>query len=76
MARLALEIPDDQLARVVAALCALGGYGGDPDDEKARREFARRWVVRRLREDVLRVEAAQIHAAALQAAAPEPLDIA
>lgn len=76
MARLTLEIPDNQLARVVDALCALGGYSGEVNDQKARREFARCWVVRRLREDVLRVESAQAHAAALQAAATEPLDIA
>lgn len=73
MANITLQVPDDQVARVVDALCQIGGYSGDVDDQPARRAFAKRVLADHLRWMVLRVEASRRSAA--QTSTPEPLDI-
>jgi hypothetical protein len=71
----ALTIPDDQVDRVVAALCAVGGYDGDPDNRKARREFAREVVIRYVRATVMQVERNQAVADAMTTVTVEPVPI-
>lgn len=75
MAEFSVFIPDDQVARVVDALCVVGGYTGDPDDQKAKREFARQVVIRDIRATVLKVERTQAMADAMTAVTIDPVPI-
>jgi hypothetical protein len=74
VAEFALTIPDDQVDRVVDALCAVGGYTG-PDDRKSRRDFAREVVIRYVRATVMQVERNQAVADAMAAVTVEPVPI-
>lgn len=74
MAEFSLNIPDDQVDRVVGALCAVGGYEG-PDDRKAQRDFAREVVIRYVQATVLQVERTQAMAAAMTAVTIDPVPI-
>lgn len=56
MADIVLTIPNNQLSRVVDALCIAGGYTGSLADQASRREFARTVVGDLVRQTVLRVE--------------------
>jgi hypothetical protein len=73
MAEITLQVPNEQIPRVVNALCQIGGYSGDPDDQPARRAFAKRVLADHLRRMVLRVEASRIRIDAM--AAGEPLEV-
>lgn len=77
MATISFDIPNAQLARLVNAYCIEKGYTGDPDDQPARREFAREAIRNDMRETVRRVEMRQAYDAALRSSqAPiEPPDI-
>lgn len=74
MAEFALTIPDDQVDRVVDALCAVGGYTG-PDEQKDRREFAREVVIRYVRGTVAQVERVQAMSDALANVTVDPITI-
>lgn len=67
MADISLTIPDAQLARVVNALCAVGGYTGSPADQPARRKFARGVLGDYVRQTVLQYEKRQAAAEAMAA---------
>ena len=56
MASITLNIPDDQLERVVEALCALHGWEDNPD-APPKEEFARSAVSAFLKRSVKRHEA-------------------
>lgn len=56
MAEITFTIPNGQVTRMVDALCAKGGYAGDPGDQVARREFARGVVREFIRQAVRQVE--------------------
>lgn len=76
MAEIVLKIPNPQLARVVSALCAVGGYSEDPDDQPARREFARQVLGDRLRRVVTKHEQREAVAQARAAVGPvEPVTV-
>ncbi len=75
MAQIVLEIPNDQAARVVTALCSVGNYTGDPDDQTARREFARGVVRSYVRQTVLAYEQRQAAAAAMASVVVEPVTV-
>lgn len=75
MADIVLTIPNDQIARVVDALCAVGGYSGDPDDRPARREFARGVIVQQVRKTVMQHERNQAVAEAMSAVTVDPVTI-
>ena len=72
MAKIALDIPEDQVDRVVAAVCTYGGYDG-PDTKKGRLAYVQRELGRHLVDIVVRVEAAQAQADAARTAPPDPL---
>lgn len=74
MADFTISIPDDQVARVVGALCIAGGYDG-PDDQKAQRDFAKSVVVRDIRATVLQVERTAAMADAMTAVTIPPVPI-
>lgn len=67
MADFTLTIPDDQVDRVVEALCHASGYAGDPQDTKATRDCARAHVVAYVRRTVAQVEQEKAMAAAMAA---------
>lgn len=75
MADITITIPNTQLARVVTALCSVGGYVGDPSDQTARREFARGVLRDHVRQTVLRYEQQQAAAAAMAAVTVEPVTV-
>lgn len=75
MAEITLNVPNAQLARVVNALCGIGGYDGDPSDQAARREFARTVLAQHLREKVLRYEQQQAAAEVMAAVTVEPVTV-
>lgn len=75
MADIVLTIPDDQMGRAVDALCAAGGYSGDPNDQTTRRAFAREVIVRFVRQTVTNREGQQAMAAAMQAVTVDPITI-
>lgn len=74
MAQIVLNIPNSEARRVVDALCKVGGYAGDPNDQQERNEFARRVVAQQVRLLVGQVEVTQARVAA-QAEVVAPLDI-
>lgn len=74
MAEFSINIPDDQVDRVVGALCVVGDYRG-PDSQKARRDFAREVVIRYVRATVLQVERTQAMADAMTAVTIDPVPI-
>lgn len=74
MADFTISIPDDQVDRVVDALCAVGGYAGT-DDRKARRDYAREVVIRYVRATVMQVERNQAVADAVASVSLEPVPI-
>lgn len=69
MAEISFSIPNAQVGRMVDALCIRGGYSGDPEDEPARRDFARGVVREFIRQAVREVEMQQAYEA-LQAERP------
>jgi hypothetical protein len=73
MAEITLQVPNEQIPRVVNALCQIGGYSGDPEDQPARRAFAKRVLADHLRWLVLRVEAGRLRSTAMSTV--EPLDV-
>lgn len=75
MANIVLTIPDDQIGRAVDALCAAGGYSGDPSNQPARRAFAREVVIRFVRQTVIDRERQQAMAAAMEAVTVTPITI-
>lgn len=75
MADIVLTIPTAQVARVVDALCAVGGYAGDPDDQIGRREFARGVLRDHLRSTVLAYEQRQAAAEALASVVVQPVTV-
>lgn len=76
MADFTLTIPDDQVDRVVEALCHASGYAGDPQDDKAARECARAYVVQFVRRTVVQVEQEKAMAAAMASVpAADPIEI-
>lgn len=75
MAQISLQIPDDQIARVVDALCQIGGYAGEPSDQPARRAFARRVLGDQLRQTVLRFEQGRAMNAASSSVTVDPLTV-
>lgn len=75
MAEITLTIPNDQVNRVVNALCTTGGYAGDPDDKPARRQFAREVVARLVRQTVMQVEQQQAMSAAMSAVTVDPITV-
>lgn len=72
MANISLSIPDDQLTRVVDALCWAGGWSSDLG--VTRNAFAKQEAARLLRERVVAIERQQIRqaAAAQELATVEP----
>lgn len=56
MAEITIHVPGGQVRRVVDALCEVGAYPGDPEDEPARREFARAMIRSYVRDTVLQYE--------------------
>lgn len=75
MADIVLTIPNDQINRAVDALCAAGGYSGDPNDQPARRAFAREVIVRFVRQTVTDRERQLAMAAAMEAVTVDPITI-
>lgn len=75
MANIVLTIPDDQIGRAVDALCAGGGYSGDPNDHAARRAFARETVAKFVRQTVIDRERQQAMAAAMAGVTVTPITI-
>lgn len=75
MAEIPLKIPNDQIDRVVNALCLDGGYVGDPDDQASRREFALSVIREDLRQKVLRVERTQAAALAMAGVTVDPITV-
>lgn len=75
MADIVLTIPNDQVGRVVDALCATGGYAGDPKDKAACREFAREILIRYVRQTVMQVERNQAMSDAMAAVTVDPVTI-
>lgn len=75
MAEFVIVIPNAQVNRAVNALCALGGYAGDPDDREARREHARAMVAEYIRRTVLQVEREQAVTAAMSAVVVDSIDV-
>lgn len=76
MAEISFTVPNNQVSRMVDALCVIGGYAGDAEDQSARREFARGVVSEFIRQSVRQVEMRQAFMAT-QAATPvtDPLDV-
>lgn len=74
MAEFAVFIPDDQVDRVVDALCLVGRYDG-PDDRSTRREFARQVVIQYVRATVVQVEQSRAVAEAVAATPADPVPI-
>lgn len=75
MAEISVSIPDNQAGRAITALCAIGGYSGDPDDQKDRREFARDVVRDFVRTTVLQHEQREAAVAAMAAVVVEPITV-
>lgn len=75
MAEIVLTIPNAQVGRVVTALCIVGGYDGDPEDNAARREFARGVIKEQVRELVLQVERQEAAAAMRAGVTVDPVTI-
>lgn len=75
MATIVLTIPDNQISRAVDALCAAGGYSGDPNNNAARRAFAREAVARFVRQTVIDRERQLAMAAAMEAVTVDPITI-
>lgn len=75
MADLTVTIPNAQIARVVTALCETAGYTGSPDDQQARREFARGVVCEYVRATVLQYEQRQAAAQAMAALVVNPVTV-
>lgn len=74
MAEFAVFIPDDQVERVVDALCVVGRYDG-PGDRRSRREFARQVVIQYVRATVVQVEQSQAVAEAVATASVDPVTV-
>lgn len=74
MAEFGLTIPDDQVDRVVDALCVVGDYTG-PDVRKERREFARQVVIQYVRATVAQVERTRAVAEAMSSVDVQPVPI-
>lgn len=74
MAEFGLTIPDDEVDRVVDALCAVGGYDG-PGERRIKREFARQVVIRYVRATVMQVERNQAVAEAMSSVDVQPVPI-
>lgn len=75
MAEISLNVPNDQVGRVVDALCIFGGYTGDPNDVPARRAFAKHVLGDQLRQIVLRVERTEAAATAMASVTVDPITI-
>lgn len=76
MAEFAVHIPDDQVDRVVGALCAVGGYvPGEDDSQKASRDFAKAVVVRYIRATVMQYEHQRAMAEAMSSVVVPPVPI-
>lgn len=71
MAAITVHIPDGHVDRAVDALCAAGGYSGDPDDHASRRRFARRQVADFIKQVVIQYERQQ----AMAAVTVEPITV-
>lgn len=75
MAEFVLTIPNEHIARAVDALCSTGGYSGSPNDQPARREFARAEVAKFIRQTVMQAERQQAMTAAMAAVTVDPITI-
>ena len=76
MAEFTVHIPDDQVDRVVGALCAVGGYApGEDDGQKVRRDFAKSVVVRYIRSTVMQHEHQRAMAEAMSSVDVQPVPI-
>lgn len=75
MAEIVLTVPKDQIGRVVDALCAVGGYSGDPRDKIARQEFARGVLIDFTRRTVMQAERQQAMTDAMSAITVDPVTI-
>ncbi len=70
MATITLNIPDAQVARVIDALCARGGY--DPALGVTKAQFAKQSLAAWLKAAVQQVEQQQAHDAAVSALQQPP----
>ena len=75
MADIVLTIPNNQVTRVVDALCIAGGYTGDSTDQPARRDFARTVVGDLVRQTVLRIERNEATARAMADVVVDPITV-
>jgi hypothetical protein len=65
MAKITIDIPDNQVGRVVNAFCA--AYGYDPDTDGPRNAFAKAALIRHIKRTVANVERATAEQAARDA---------
>lgn len=70
MATMVITIPDNQLNRVVSALCI--AYGRPADSPLTPVEFARRAIIDNIRSQVADIETGVLHDAAIVAVVPPP----
>lgn len=75
MADITIGIPTAEIVRVIDALCAAGGYAGDPSNKAACREFARSVVADFIRQTVVQAERQQAMSAAMAAITVDPITI-
>ena len=75
MADIVLTVPNNQIVRVVNALCVAGGYTGDPADQPARNAFAKSVIAAQIRATVLRMERGQAAEQAMTAVVVSPISI-
>lgn len=75
VAEIVLTIPNDQITRVIDALCEAGGYAGDVSDRAARRDFARSVLAMYVRQTVMQSERKRAMAEAIAAVTVDPITI-
>ena len=75
MADIVVTVPNSQIGRTIEAMCIAGGYAGDPEDQPARREFARRMVRDYIRQTVMQVERQQAFQEATSAMTIVPVSV-
>lgn len=74
MAEFSVNIPDEQVARVVNALCEVGGYDSTKH-HMSKREFARQVVIKYVGETVLQVERRRAMTDAMTSVTIDPVPI-
>ena len=75
MADITITIPNDHIERAVDALCAAGGYSGSPDDQRARRQFAKAEIAKFVRRTVMEHERQKAMSQAMAAVTVEPITV-